>query len=83
MQSFNAGSSLLFPVTPIIVLSKYFANFSIFYGLSLSGSTDTNTDSMSKYLAYGDFRTFYNALASFIKEFGQISGQLQKPKYIK
>jgi len=61
-------------------LSKYFANFYIFYGLSLSGSTETKTDSISKNLAYGDLRTFYKALASFINELGQMSGQLQKPK---
>lgn len=71
---------MLFPVTPIMVLSKYFANFSIFYGVSRSGSTETNTDYRLKNFASEVFFTFYNALASFISELGQISGQLQKPK---
>ena len=44
MHYINAGSSLDVPVTPIKSLSKYDVNFLIFYGVSLLGSTDTNTD---------------------------------------
>ena len=48
--------------------------------MSLSGSTETKIDSIEKNFDYDEVRTFYKALANFIKEFGQMSGQLQNPK---
>lgn len=47
---------------------------------SLSGSTDTNIDSKSKYLASLDYLTTFMAFAIFISDIGHTSGQKVKPK---